>query len=49
MGAKGIGELPVQPVAPAVLNAIRDAVGLDLEEIPLRERDIQKALEEKED
>ena len=48
-GAKGIGELPVQPVAPAVLNAIRDAVGLDLEEIPIKARVIQKALEEKED
>ncbi|MCP4579187.1 MAG: molybdopterin-dependent oxidoreductase [Deltaproteobacteria bacterium] len=41
MGAKGIGELPVVPIAPAVLNAIRDAVGVDLEEIPVRSEDIK--------
>lgn len=40
MGAKGIGELPVVPIAPAVLNAIRDAVGMNLEEIPVRPEDI---------
>lgn len=40
MGAKGIGELPVIPIAPAVLNAIRDAVGVDLEEIPVSAEDI---------
>ena len=44
MGAKGIGELPVVPIAPAVLNAIRDAVGVDLEEIPVRPEDIRKML-----
>ena len=49
MGAKGIGELPVQPVAPAVLNAIRDAVGLDIEEIPIQADKIRKALKEKDD
>jgi len=42
MGAKGIGELPVVPIAPAVLNAIRDAVGVDLEEIPVRAEDIKR-------
>ena len=42
MGAKGIGELPVVPIAPAVLNAISDAVGLDLEEIPVRPEDVKK-------
>lgn len=44
MGAKGIGELPVVPVAPAVLNAIRDAAGVDLEEVPVRPEDVQRAL-----
>ena len=44
MGAKGIGELPVVPIAPAVLNAIRDAVGLDLEEIPVRAENMRKSL-----
>ena len=42
MGAKGIGELPVVPIAPAVLNAVRDAVGVELEEIPVRAEDIKK-------
>jgi len=44
MGAKGIGELPVVPIAPAVLNAIRDAVGVDLEEIPVRPEGIKQKI-----
>ncbi len=35
LGAKGIGELPVVPTAPAILNAIRDAVGAGLYELPV--------------
>jgi CO/xanthine dehydrogenase Mo-binding subunit len=42
MGAKGIGELPVVPIAPAVLNAVRDAVGVELGAIPLKTGDIKK-------
>lgn len=34
-GAKGIGELPHDGPAPAVLNAIRDATGVSFNEIPL--------------
>ena len=34
-GAKGIGELPFDGVAPAVANAIADALGVDPKEIPL--------------
>jgi CO/xanthine dehydrogenase Mo-binding subunit len=33
-GAKGIGELPMDGPAPAILNAIRDAIGLRLDRIP---------------
>lgn len=33
-GAKGLGETPLIPVAPAVVNAIADAVGVRLTEIP---------------
>lgn len=33
-GAKGIGELPMDGPAPAILNAIEDAVGLSLSSIP---------------
>jgi CO/xanthine dehydrogenase Mo-binding subunit len=35
MGAKGIGELPIDGPAPAVLNAIENAIGLAATEIPL--------------
>lgn len=38
-GAKGIGELPTIPVAPAVANGIYHAVGVRLRELPLRLRD----------
>jgi CO/xanthine dehydrogenase Mo-binding subunit len=34
-GAKGIGELPHDGPAPAILNAIRDATGVSFNEIPL--------------
>ena len=35
LGAKGIGELPIDGPAPAVLNAIENALGIALDEIPL--------------
>ena len=34
-GARGIGEHPVVGVAPAVANAVFDAIGVDFEEIPI--------------
>lgn len=34
-GAKGIGELPMDGPAPAILNAIEDAIGKPVDEIPL--------------
>jgi len=34
-GAKGIGELPHDGPAPAILNAIKDAIGVSFNEIPL--------------
>ena len=33
-GAKGIGELPMDGGAPALLNAISDAIGISMERIP---------------
>ena len=33
-GAKGVGELPMDGPAPAILNAIRDAIGVDLDAQP---------------
>ena len=35
LGAKGIGELPIDGPAPAILNAIENAIGVAADEIPL--------------
>jgi len=34
-GAKGIGELPMDGAAPAILNAIENAIGISFNEVPL--------------
>src|SRR6185295_10653952 len=47
-GAKSIGELGVIPVAPAVANAIYDAVGIRLRELPFTPDKVLAALAEKE-
>ena len=39
-GAKGIGELPHDGPAPAILNAIRDATGVGFHSIPLLPEDL---------
>ncbi|MGA2218368.1 MAG: xanthine dehydrogenase family protein molybdopterin-binding subunit [Terracidiphilus sp.] len=39
-GAKGIGELPHDGPAPAILNAIRDATGIGFHSIPLLPEDL---------
>jgi CO/xanthine dehydrogenase Mo-binding subunit len=44
MGAKGIGELPIDGPAPAVLNAIEDAIGTAVNEIPLTPEKLMQAL-----
>jgi CO/xanthine dehydrogenase Mo-binding subunit len=43
-GAKGIGELPHDGPAPAILNAIRDATGVRLDSIPLLPEDLFQKL-----
>ncbi len=43
-GARGIGEHPVVGVAPAVCNAIQDAIGIDFYEIPVTPEKILAAL-----
>jgi xanthine dehydrogenase YagR molybdenum-binding subunit len=35
VGARGLAEPPLIPVAPAVANAVADALGVELNEIPL--------------
>jgi CO/xanthine dehydrogenase Mo-binding subunit len=43
-GAKGIGELPMDGPAPAIVNAITDALGISFNSIPLLPEDIFEAL-----
>ncbi len=45
-GAKGIGEPVMIPVAPAILNAIYDAVGVRITEIPVTPEKLLKAIKE---
>ncbi|HEX2131781.1 MAG TPA: molybdopterin cofactor-binding domain-containing protein, partial [Actinophytocola sp.] len=46
-GAKGVGETGILGVAPAIANAVRDAVGVRLTTLPLTPESIVTALEEK--
>jgi len=46
-GAKGIGECAMVPTAPAVVNAIYDAVGVRIKDLPATPEKICKALKEK--
>jgi CO/xanthine dehydrogenase Mo-binding subunit len=43
-GAKGIGELPMDGPAPAIVNAIEDALGVSFNSIPLLPEDIHAAI-----
>ena len=43
-GAKGIGELPMDGPAPAILNAIENATGLTFNRIPLMPEEIAESL-----
>jgi CO/xanthine dehydrogenase Mo-binding subunit len=43
-GAKGIGELPIDGPAPAIVNAVTDALGVQFNSIPLLPEDILEAL-----
>jgi CO/xanthine dehydrogenase Mo-binding subunit len=41
---KGIGENPISPVAPAIANAIEDAVGVRIRDLPITAEKIYKAM-----
>jgi CO/xanthine dehydrogenase Mo-binding subunit len=45
-GAKGIGESALIPVAPAIANAIFDAVGVRIKDLPIKAEKVYLALEE---
>ncbi len=47
-GLKGIGEPACVPTAPAIANAVYDAVGIRIKELPLTPERILAALKEKE-
>jgi CO/xanthine dehydrogenase Mo-binding subunit len=46
-GAKGIGELPMDGPAPAILNAVEDALGVGFNSIPLLPEDVFEAMAER--
>ncbi|HKI96634.1 MAG TPA: molybdopterin cofactor-binding domain-containing protein [Gemmatimonadales bacterium] len=46
-GAKEVGQGPLLPVMPAVANAIYDAVGVRVDEVPLSPEKVLKALQDK--
>jgi CO/xanthine dehydrogenase Mo-binding subunit len=41
---KGIGENPIGPVAPAIANAIADAVGVRIKDLPITAEKVYQAL-----
>jgi CO/xanthine dehydrogenase Mo-binding subunit len=45
--AKGIGENPVGPVAPAIANAVADAVGVRIKDLPITSEKVYRALADK--
>lgn len=46
-GAKGIGEMTTVPIAPAIANAIYDAVGVRIKELPITPEKLLKAIKNK--
>jgi len=46
-GAKEVGQGPLLPIMPAVANAVYDAVGVRIDEVPITPEKVLKALKEK--
>jgi CO/xanthine dehydrogenase Mo-binding subunit len=46
-GAKGVGELTTIPTAPAIANAIYNALGVRIKDLPITPDKLLKALKEK--
>ncbi|MGZ4765854.1 MAG: xanthine dehydrogenase family protein molybdopterin-binding subunit, partial [Ilumatobacteraceae bacterium] len=46
LGARGIGEPPIGPTAPAIASAIADAVGIHLTQLPMTPERVLSALHE---
>lgn len=43
-GAKGVGEPPIVPGAPAIRNAVYDAIGIAINEIPMTPVRVMEAI-----
>jgi 4-hydroxybenzoyl-CoA reductase subunit alpha len=46
-GAKEVGQGPLLPVPPAIANAVHDAVGVRIDEVPITAEKVLRALERK--
>jgi len=46
LGSKGLGEPPIIPTAAAIANAIRDATGAEVHELPISREEMLRALKE---
>ena len=46
-GAKGAGNPPIVPTAPAIANAIYDAIGVRIKDLPITPEKVLKAIKEK--
>jgi xanthine dehydrogenase YagR molybdenum-binding subunit len=46
LGSKGLGEPPIVPTAAAIANAIRDATGAEVHELPISREELLRALKE---
>jgi CO/xanthine dehydrogenase Mo-binding subunit len=49
LGSKGLGEPPIIPTAAAIANAIRDATGADVRQLPITREEMLRALREAEE
>jgi CO/xanthine dehydrogenase Mo-binding subunit len=46
LGSKGLGEPPIIPTAAAIANAIRDATGAEVHELPISREEMLRALQD---
>ena len=47
-GAKGIGEMTANPPSPLIVNALHDAIGVWITDLPITPEKVLRALEAKE-
>ena len=45
-GAKGIGEVSINPTAPAISNAVYNAIGVRIKDLPITPEKVLKAIRE---